>query len=343
MVKRKDGRWQERVVYEVNGKPTSKYFYGKTKTEVTRKIAEFSYQQETAPKEKAKFKPVAEAWWEEAEPKLAPNSIKNYKPAYNRAVARFGSSNIAEIRPFHIDDFLHDFIDENSPAEKTVKTQLSVLSLIFKYAVRKGFVDANPCRDLSVPSGLAKSVRRAAASDHIKTIQASTELPFGMFAYWVLYTGMRRGELLALTWEDVDIEKRIIHVTKSLYHENGKPKIKSTKTEAGERDLPIFDKLLERITPGTGPVFPGKDGYMNESEFVVAWRAYANKTGITSTPHQLRHSFATILHQNGIDAKDAQYLLGHAQLSTTMDIYTDIEEAHKKKVREALFKADLTV
>ena len=100
-------------------------------------------------------------------------------------------------------------------------------------------------------------------------------------------------------------------------------------------------KLREKITPGTGLVFPGAKEHLTEGEFLVQWNRYVKESGITCTPHELRHSYATILWENGIDPKDAQYLLGHAQLSTTMDIYTDIREAHMQKVRASLVGADI--
>lgn len=70
---------------------------------------------------------------------------------------------------------------------------------------------------------------------------------------------------------------------------------------------------------------------MTETQFQRQWELYCQATGLKITPHQLRHAFATILFDAGIDDKDAQELLGHANLSTTRDIYTHITQSRKKK------------
>lgn len=337
MVKRSDGLWQEQLTVMEGGKKKQKYFYGKTKAAVLRKIADYEEVQDLGPA----FSPIAEAWWEEQEQILAPNSQKCYKPAYKRVLTYFGEKRIKEVRPCDIADFLQDFVNSTGAADKTARNQLIVVNQIFKYAVRKGVVDANPARDITVPRGLTKKKRGSASADDIKKVKESAELPFGLFAYWILYTGMRRGELLALDWSDVDMDAGQISVSKSMYYADGKPQVKAPKTESGVRVLPIFAKLRERITPGTGLVFPGSKGHLTEGEFLVQWNRYVRLSGISCTPHELRHSYATILWENKIDPKDAQYLLGHAQLSTTMDIYTDIREAHMQKVRASLVGADI--
>ena len=160
-----------------------------------------------------------------------------------------------------------------------------------------------------------------------------------MFAYWILYTGLRRGELLALTWDDVDFENNFIRVNKSLYYENGQPKIKEPKTEKGIRLVPLMSALRNKLQPpfDGGIVFPDTTGgYIKEMPFQKRWKRYCAKSGVSCTPHELRHAYATMLFDNNIDPKDAQDILGHAQLSTTQDVYTHIREARKQKTRDKL-------
>lgn len=332
MTRRKDGLYQE--VLKINGKV--KYFYGKTKAEVLRKVRAYEEEQERG----VLFKDIAAEWWKVHEPTLAPNSLKNYRPAYNRAVKAFKDKPIKDILPTHINSEIEEFARFH--ADKTVRNQLMVYNLIFRYAVQKGAILFNPARDLSVPKNLPKNKRSSPSSKDIKLAKENTDIPFGMFAFWALYTGMRRGELLALDWKDIDIENRTIMVNKSLYHVNNKPAIKLPKTKTSIGVLPILDALAEKIKPGKGLIFPNEDGgYLTSTQFERKWKKYCRDTGITATPHQFRHAYATMLFENNIPPEEAQALLRHAQLSTTMDIYTDLREDKLKAIHKKVYSVDI--
>ena len=333
MTRRKDGLYQE--VLTINGK--RKFFYGKTKAEVLRKVRAYEEKQEQG----ELFADVAKKWWAEHEPKLAYNSTKNYKPAYQRAVDQFGNMFIKEIVPVQIATFIQKF--SRTYAQKTVKTQLMVINLIFQYAVENGYALINAPRDVSIPSNLRKTKRTSPPPEEIAIVKESADCTFGMFAIWLLYTGMRRGELLALEWSDVSLRNRTIKVNKSVYHDNNQPKIKKPKTETSVAVLPLLDALAEKLKPGKGLVFPGPDGkLMTQSQFDTNWKAYCKETGIKSTPHQFRHAFATMLFEAGIPPEEAQALLRHAQLATTMDVYTDLREAKLKAIHQKVYNLDIT-
>ena len=202
MVKRKDGRWQEQMTITEGGRTRQKYFYGRSKKEVLQKIRAYQEEQERGPL----FETVADEWWEMHEPTLAYTTTKPYRPALRRAKDHFGKTYIRQIKPTDINRFLMDFIREQHAAQKTAKTQLMVVNLICKYATANGYIPFNPARDISVPRGLAHEPRDMASDLDLARIKDSTDCTFGMFAYWILYTGLRRGELLALTWKDVDIK-----------------------------------------------------------------------------------------------------------------------------------------
>lgn len=344
MTKRKDGRWQQELSTTVDGRKKRIFFYGDTKSQVLKKIAE--YRESAA--NGLTFDAVADIWWEQTEPAIAPNSRKNYKPAYKRAREGFKGAFINQIKPVDISRFLQNFVRTQKPADKTARTQLMVINLICKYAVENGYLESNPARDVSVPKGLAKEKRSVPSSDEFEKIKNSYDRSFGDFAYWLLYTGCRRGELLALTWEDVDFENRTISVNKSVYQINNKPDVKKPKTASGIRTLPLMNRLLEKlpadVTQRKGIIFPDpvSGGWMTEDHYQDLWAKYQKESGVSCTAHQIRHGYATMLFEAGVDPKDAQDLLGHAQLSTTMDIYTDIRESRRMEVRSKLLSVDIT-
>ncbi len=333
MTRRKDGRWQE--VIKINGK--TKYFYGKSKAEVLRKLREYEEKQENG----LLFCEVVQEWWIEKEPSLELGSLKTYVPAMNRAIKVFGDAYIKNIVPFEVSRAIKQF--SLTHAEKTVKNQLMVYNHIFRYAVEMGYIMYNPARDVSIPQGLPKRKRTSPPQHEIEIVKSSHQCTFGLFAYMALYTGMRRGELLALTWEDFDFEARLINIDKSVSHDGNQPYVKSTKTETSTAKIPILNALQKVIKPSKGLVFPNSSGeHLTKKQFEQQWKKYALETGITSTPHQLRHAFSTMLYEAGVPPEEMQILLRHAQLSTTMDIYTDIREQKQKRVWDKVYDVDMT-
>lgn len=341
MFRRKDnGLWQE-VLREYNGKPLAspKYFYGHTQADIKRKINEYIGTVEKG----ELFESVARSWWEEAEKKIAYNTAKAYKPAKVRAVNAFTGQPIKSILPSDINRFINNFAKTH--ADKTVRTQLMVFNLIFKYAVAEGYTLLNCARDLSVPSGLKKKKVCPPSKLDIKRVKESAKCTFRLFALFAMYTGMRRGELLALDWSDIDLENRTIDVNKSLYHINNRPTIKEPKTPTSVGQVPILDALLVHLTipKDGGHVFHNSDGgYITETQFQRCWELYCNESGVTATPHQFRHCFATMLVENNVAPEKAQALLRHAQLSTTMDVYRDIRGDERSKIFKEVYSVDIS-
>lgn len=339
MTKRKDGRWQEQITIEVRGQKKQKYFYGKTKQEVLKKISAFKEQQRGE-----SFENIADEWWEQHEPDLSPTSIAAYLRAKRRAVEYFSGRDISSIRPVDIERFMDNIATEKHMAKKTAENQLIVVKQIFKFAVRCGCIDNNPARDITVGKKLKKSVRSVPDGGDIAKIKNSLDCTFGLFAYFAMYTGLRKGELLALTWDDIDLDARIISVTKAVYNDHNRPKIKPPKTESGIRRVPVLNRLYDVLTTQKikkGIVFHKNGEMLKEKEFRTLWDRYRQESGVTCTVHQLRHLYTTMLFENDIAVKDAQKLLGHAQASTTQDIYTHIREERMKQISEKLLDADI--
>lgn len=336
MKKRSDGLY--RVSKVIDGK--QKYFYGHSREEAYKKKSEYLKQAEIA---SVSFANIAEEWADNHFLTLAYNSRKGYKPAYRRAVEEFGDRDITSITPGDISLYIRDFA--RGRADKTVRTQLMVINLIFRYAINYCRINIpNPARDIEIPKGLRKNKVSVPSDEDIKKVKECADLPFGAFGLLLLYTGLRRGELLAITGEDIDIKNRTITVNKSLYYENNHPRIKAPKTEMGVRIVPILDAVLQTVKklPKHGPIFTVRKGeYLTDHEFFREWNNYVQMTGIQCTPHQLRHAFATMLYENGVDPKTASFYLGHAQTSTTQNIYQDIRKSRMAEMNPQLYGMDI--
>lgn len=331
MTKRKDGRWMDSVT--INGK--RQYFYGKTKSEVAQKVRDATQRTRTG----KKFPDVSAAWWRKHEPTIASNTTKGYIPALRRADEFFAVDDIGSIRPVDISRFINHMIDDHDMAEKTAKTQLLVVNLVFHFAVMEGLVDFNPCADIRIPKGLRHDRREAADLEDIERVKASADLPFGLFPLIMLTCGLRDCEVLALRWRDVDLVNRDISVRSSVYHVGGAPQLKSPKTKAGIRKVPILDVLLPHLQPGDPDEFLfGGDKPYGQHKYLNEYERYKKASGVTCTPYQLRHAYATALWEAGVDELLASKLLGHAQTSTTHDVYTHIRDAHAARERRKIIE-----
>lgn len=335
--KRKDGRYVEAI--NVNGK--RKYIYGRSPKDVKAKVRAF----EATVSDLTKFGSIAEEWWEEFEPTIEFNTTKGYIPAVKRAKAHFGNEYLDRITPQDCYQFLEAFAQ--SHAQKTVNTQRDMLNHIFRYGVARGYVKTNPMRDLPTPKGIIpkKSIVCPDISD-LEKIKASIHCTGGLLVLFAVYTGMRKQEILPLTWEDVNFAERTITVNKAVYHTNdGKPHIKSPKTKKSLGTVPILDALFDILKPiakKKGLLFPNANGeIMKASQYDKMWESYEKETGTNFTSRQLRHYFATALIENGVPPEKAQLLLRHAQLSTTTEIYREIREQQTKKVQAEIYALNL--
>ena len=332
-IERADGRLQTTVKDPKTGKRI--YFYGNTARELKEKI--LNYHQK---KEKGKlFTEISADWWEEAEPNLERQTKKGYVAAKKKADVEFTNIPIKDITSKHITAYLKD-LSLIFTSQKTIKNHKIVLNQIFKYAIDVDALEENPCTNAKMPKSLQKRKRSSATKVDEQIIKEKKD--GWLFPYFAIYTGMRKGEILALQWKDIDFENDLINVYKSVYHDYDRPYIKEPKTEAGKRKVPLLKPLKERLLAIENKT---KDHYIFSDDGINPLKArrynllfnqYKEETGITCTAHQLRHSFATIAFENDISPKDVQELLGHKQLSTTMDIYTDFREGRLKELTSTL-------
>ena len=327
--RRADGRLVRTEI--IDGK--RHYFYGKTDEECDAKYEAFIRPPVIT------LKTVAEAWWAKKEPSLSPNTRCGYRAQKNHIVEEFGGREVSDITPQEIIAFLQKFAVQGY-SQKVINNYRSVLSMIFDEAFVAGHIDHNPCYGLPAIKGEARQPRQAASKADIKKIEASkTESNFARMSYFMLYTGVRRGEAAALQQKHIDRKRKVAHIVQAVaYAETRKPELKAPKSASGIRTVELLDNVLDILPKSSDPeafvFFP--NGLPTKTELESGLKAYQTAHGISATAHQLRHSYASMLHSAGIDVKDAQHLLGHSTVAMTQDIYTHLEEDHKKTVRKKL-------
>ena len=330
---RADGLVEKTVT--INGK--RKHFYGHSEAEVIRKIADYSGEVKNG----RSFRAVAEEWQRETFDRIAIGTLKPYKIYSSIAIDFFGDIPIQKITTKDIQRFINQYAKNR--AQKTARNVLSVLSQIFKTAVMDGDIEYNPCVNVMIPKGLPTQRRQAPNEEEIHIVRENIDLDAAGFLFFLcLYSGLRKGEALALQWEDIDFEKNDIHVYKSVTFDSNTPSIKPPKTDNGVRYVPLLLPLKEELMKRKG----------NSKEYIFSYdgslwtKRYADKridyykkvTGLQRGLHEMRHGFATICFEAGLDPKSTQHILGHSDLRTTMDIYTHFSSRVLRDVTDRLNK-----
>lgn len=336
LTKRKDGRWQYNYTVRKGEKP--KTFYSseqnekKAEREILQKIASFSELEEKGITINESIK-----LWQNSEryQKLAYQTTHRYESLIKHIIDFFGNCPIKEIEPKDIDAFIKTLIDRGY-SQKSIKDNKSVLKIIFDTAIINGHTRDNPVTAVRIQKGLPKSKRTIPTKEEIKIILENNNCEMGRLAKFLLFTGLRIGEAIALTYGDIDFENNIIRVNKSVYYEGNKPKIKLPKTMSGIRNVFILDPIVEDLKKSNNAselIFGDTDGnLLPKHKFVKPWNRWMKELNIHVTPHQLRHAYASyILYDSKIDIKTAQKLLGHSDVETTMNVYTHVTESRQNE------------
>ena len=335
MKRRKDGRLVKTVVDPRTRKRI--YFYAMSEREMNKKLLEFSAKLENG----RRFMEVADEWWSDVYDGFAAQTLKGYKPAYARAINEFGDEFITDIAPLDIQGVFKRMALQGF-SRKSIANQRIIYNQIFDYAVLSGDIKFNPCASVKIPTAKKSAVVHPASTDDEQKILASDH-PW-MFPKIALLTGLRKQEILALQWHDVNFEEKTITVSKAVEHLGKAPRIKSTKTHAGERTVPLLDLLADilfdakpKTARDTDYIFSDNGGKtpLSETSYERKYRAYSEEVGISCTSRQLRHSYATIAVEEDVQPKDLQNALGHADISTTMNVYA---AARKKSVDKVATK-----
>lgn len=346
MTIRADGRFQAQIDYGYDefGKRKRKTIYGKTKRELEKKVREFKNKidnGELSTEKPITFKQMADMWIENYTSNLNPMTVKRYKSILNKQLVPLYNCKLNKITTNTIQSLLNSLAEQGYGA--TIKLTKSVLGIIFKKAVACNYISVNPVRESTLPKYETKK-RRALTPIELQAINNAEELTLTekTYLYIGLYAGLRQGEILALAPSDIDFDRSVISVNKTLTYPVNQATIQfHTKTKSSMRNVPITEPLVTVLrnyintNPNNDYLFLQKDNspYSKTAKRNL-WSQILKKinyhmpdnTETDITSHYLRHNYATELYRAGIQVKEAQYLLGHSNLKTTLDIYTELDK-----------------
>lgn len=371
--KRSDGRYQAQIyIGAENGKRRYKSVYGETVRELEKNIQEVKLRLGKGLDlfaERDTFKYWGDKWLKLKKAEVSAKRYDAYKARYANLTPIYNLE-ITKIKTADIQDIIIDCATQ--PAERTGKPYAKytlngikmTASQILKLAIDNRVVDYNCALAVKIPKAAVTSTRRALTEEEQRWI---TDTPHRaqVAAMIMMYAGLRRGELLALTWQDISLADGTISVTKSVEFINDKPSVKKGgKTSAATRTVFIPKKLVNFLSEYKKPmglIYTDRKGsLMSETAWRRMWSSYLNdlnlKYGKWSncvqtngmrpskyaptekpfiipriTPHWLRHTYITMLYMAGIDVLTAKEQAGHADIKTTTEIYTHLDDLFKKK------------
>lgn len=367
--------------FRVNGKQkmlaTKVPVKGNNKRKAERALKELiaKYEGLNLENENVLFTSFLDKWLQSVKPILKPATWESYDKTVNGKIKPFFEQKNYRFRDMKPEIFTEYFVylategksnGKGGLSYKTVKNIRGVLSSAYEYAIENSYIKDNPVLKSKMPSfahSIKSDVPEYSAEQVRKLLLFAKENDSHIYIFLLLalYTGLRKGELLALTWEDVDYDKKLLRVNKS---RTGSRKaittqITTPKTESSNRKIPLNDTVLEALKAekkrqdehaeilGNGydkrsfiiRTVLGKP-YVNLSAINRVVNRLTEKAGLPHcTIHGFRHSVASILDDNGVPIQDISVLLGHESVQTTERIYINRRKTAKAETIETLDNA----
>ena len=358
--KRKDGRWEGR--YTVGHDPeTGKCIYknvlGKTQGEVKEKLKAAIEQARALDVSRANGFTLCQwlQYWLDnyGSVYLRPSSMTNYTGFLNNQIKNdeIGSMKLRDLTMHDVQFFFNRMRtagrvqrkeSEKKPAglsAKTIRNMYFFISHALDRAVREKLIVSNPTDDCILPKKEKVEMKTLPLEDLSKFFEEAKRSGVFELYFTDLATGLRRGELLGLKWTDIDFDSNTIDIHCQSTRTGGKVQESPLKTKNAYRQIVIPPELTQVLkekqdrekgfseyvfsSPSGGPISP--DSVLNMLHRVL------KRAGLEQVRfHDLRHTFATLALQNGVDVKTLSGLLGHYSAGFTLDTYGHITNAMKK-------------
>lgn len=277
-------------------------------------------------------------------PHMREKSYKDKKARMQRYfVSPYADIELANITATMLQKLLND--QKGKSKSFLLKLRREIISM-FDAADEEGLLRRNPCKHLVIPAAEEHPRRALTEIERQAFLKAADRQKHGLLFLIIYYCGLRPGEVRALTYNDIDLEKRTIRVSKALEESSGK--IKEPKSENGFRIIPIPDNLYSRLPQKKGNQFlflgDRSKKLLSTSNYKRAWKCILNYMDIemgaktyrnkiltdtsvldrSLTPYYLRHNYCSMLAEKEVDMKTAQYLMGHSSIEITANIYQHV-------------------
>jgi phage integrase family prophage sa05 len=354
-------------VDKVTGKDVKTSITGRTKKEVKQKTkeAEISFLQNGSTRFQASnittYKELASLWWESYKHTVKPNTQLNVRRLLdNHILPLFGSYKLDKLTTPLIQNIVNKLADKTNKGEEGAFLYYDSLHAlnkrILQYGVVMQAIPFNPAREVILPRNTQKAKREKIKhfdnQELKKFLDYLDSLNLNKFRYYyentlykfLLATGCRINEALALSWSDIDLDNAVVHITKTL---NYKQETNSPKSKTSLRDIDIDQATISMLKQykrrqvqeawqiGRSETVVFSDfihEYPNNRTLQTRLRTHFKRAKVTNIGfHGFRHTHASLLLNSGIPYKELQHRLGHSTLSMTMDVYSHLSKENAKK------------
>jgi len=361
--KRKDGRWEGRYTAgrdPATGKQIFKNVLGKTQAEVKEKLKralENARKIDITRTGKYTVEMWMDEWFENVcKIKVRPSSHQTYRGYIDHHITpHIGDIPLEKLSTMDLQKLYRKLTNKgrverleatHQPkglSAKTVRNINQVISSAMDFAVAQKIIPENPCKAVALPKIEHKEMQTIPAEQLQAFLEEAKATGVYEMYYIELATGLRRGELLGLKWADIDWKNGIIKVRRQVARVDGEIVEAPLKTKNSYRAVSISQQAIEVLktqrektndqyvfpSPNGGPISP--DSVNNMLKRVLA------RAGIPKVRfHDLRHTFATIALQNGVDIKTLSSMLGHFSAGFTRDTYAHVTTSAQKEAAETM-------
>lgn len=346
-----------------------KYFRGRTRKEAEKKRDECKVKLALGWDVGCKltFREFSELWLEEysARKGLHDRTLETTKGIFDRYLfPNLGRYKLTDIKPAHIDRMLLSMADLS---QSTQRKALNYANQIFEKAIENDIIPKSPCRNKKPTAKPSEKVHALTDDQCERLLEATEGTRVYPFIVLCLFCGLRKGEALGLMWRDIDFDKKILRVERSIVHTKEHPEgliNKDLKTTAARRKIPMSPLVISTLMAAKRRsnsmyVFSMKDGsYLSDHSFRSMWEIVNYRTiGGPATsdrvkqtldfsvhPHQLRHTCCTRWLAHGMTPKEAQYLMGHATADVTLNVYAEyLESQHLEATARKINSPDMAL
>ena len=343
--KRKDGRYEGRLLSgrRNNGKRRYLYFFGKTREAVEQKMTFIMNKKRTDDTCTVTVAEVFEEWYQTIRNRIKESTAANYSmKAQKHIIPNFGDMQITELTTSTVNKFIDMKLSEGL-SSRYVADIIILMKSIFKYASAT-YNLVNAMSEVSIPRKKSTEIALLDACEQVtlqKYINANQNRT-SMGVALSLHMGLRIGELCALQWADIDLEKRILTVRKTIQRiqcQDGDKKTKvittEPKSDSSKRCIPIpeflYDSLKHFSGKGKEYILSGKSNPVEPRTMQYRFAKMLKYADLPSIHfHALRHMFASNCVKLGFDIKALSEILGHSSVEITLNRY--VHSSFEQKV-----------